>query len=67
MVLRLACPVFDDGENQAGRMPGVMEDAVDGWPVLIGGFGRDVSVGVAVAVEPREVAAGDLERDAVAG
>jgi hypothetical protein len=38
----------------------VMEDAIDRWSVLIGGFARDLPARVAVAVEPREVAARDL-------
>jgi hypothetical protein len=48
------------------RMRRVMEDAIDRRSVLIGSFARDLPARVAVAVEPWEVAAGDLQPDAVA-
>ncbi len=43
-----------------------MEDAIDRRSVLISSFARDLPTRVAVAVESREVAAGNLEPDAVA-
>ena len=47
-------------------MRGVMENAIDGRLVLIGGFTGDVPSGVAVPIEAGEVATGDLQADTVA-
>ena len=44
----------------------VVEDAVDRGLVLIGSFPGDLPARIAVAVEAREVAAGDLQANAVA-
>ncbi len=46
---------------------GAVQDAVDGHGGLGGRFVGDDTAGVGVAVEPREVAAGDLEPDPVPG
>ena len=43
-----------------------MEDAIDRWSVLTGSFARDPPAYVAVAGEPLEVAARNLQADAVA-
>ena len=44
-----------------------VQDAVDGHGDLVGGLPGDHAAGVAVAVVTREVAAGDLQPDPVAG
>ena len=46
-------------------MRGIMEDAIDRRLILIGRFAADFPAGVAVAIEAREVATGDLQADAV--
>jgi hypothetical protein len=48
------------------RMRRIMENATDGRLVFIGCLAGDLPAGVAVAVEAREVAAGDLQADAMA-
>jgi hypothetical protein len=58
---------LDNGEDQSGWVVLVVQDAVDRGLVLVGGFADDVAAGVAIAVELREVAAGDFEPDAVSG
>ena len=45
----------------------VVEDSVDGGHDVVPGVGRDRAAGVGVRVEAREVAAADVEPDAVAG
>jgi hypothetical protein len=42
-----------------------MEAAIDRRPVLIGGLGGDLPARVAVAAEPWEIAARDLQPNAV--
>src|SRR5437588_5423741 len=61
----LAGSPFDDWENQTRWMRRVMEDAIDRRSVVISSFARDLSARVAVAVESREVAARNLQPDAV--
>jgi hypothetical protein len=57
---------FDDRENQTRWMHCIMENAINGRLVLIGCFAGDVPTRVAVAIEAGEVAARDLQADAVA-
>ena len=42
-------------------------DTIDGLPEVVLALGRDRATGIGVAVEAREVAAGDLQANAVAG
>ncbi len=44
----------------------VMENAVERQPELAGGFSCNITTRIAVAVKPREVAAGNLQADAMA-
>jgi hypothetical protein len=55
------------GEDQAARVGRPVQDAVDGHGDVVGGLLGDHAAGVAVAVVAREVAAGNLEPDPVAG
>lgn len=48
-------------------MVGVMEDAVNRRLILVSGFAGDHATGVAVPVKTREVAARNLQPDAVPG
>ena len=57
----------DDGQDQTGRVLVVMEDAVDGWLVGLGGLIGNAATSVGVTTEPGPVAAGDLEADPVSG
>ena len=59
------CLSFNNWENQTRRMRRVIEDAIGRRSVLIGSLARDLPARVAVAVEPWEVAARDLQPDAV--
>jgi hypothetical protein len=43
-----------------------MEDAIDRWSALTGRLACDLATGIAIAAEPWEVAARDLQSDAVA-
>ena len=47
-------------------MRGVMEDAIDRRLILVGSFAGDLPTRIAVAIKPREVAARNLQPDAVA-
>jgi hypothetical protein len=57
---------FNDWEDQARRRHRVMEDAIDRRLILIAAFAGDYAARVAVAVKAREVAARNLQADAVA-
>src|SRR5438445_8196783 len=62
----LAYSPFDDWENQTRPVRRVMEDAIDRRSVVTGSFAGDLPTRVAVAGEPWEVAARDLQPNAVA-
>jgi len=48
-------------------MGGIMEDAIDRQLILVGGFNGDISACVAVALKPGEIAARNLQTDAMTG